>query len=142
MGYTNDVCDAVALKAGGIAGMAGTSARAPETIPSSPWMVVGSHSAVYTPGNPRESIVYQFPLRLYVERLGDDADTLTTTNDLIELVIAAFAVNVTLAGGQNTTSCFIRSWDTNKWDTIGSAMYQATDFRLELSVSRPRTFTA
>ena len=40
---TNALATAVAAKGVAIAGMRGTSATTPDTIPASPWLIVGAH---------------------------------------------------------------------------------------------------
>jgi hypothetical protein len=129
---TNAVCTAVAAKAAGIAGMRGTSALLPDTIPSSPWLIVGSHAAAYDAG-PMDHIHYTFPLRCYVERAPDSARTQATVNDLVDAFVTAYRNGLTLGG--TVTEARITAWNTDLYAEVGSALYQVVEFTLLVVVT-------
>jgi len=140
MSYLSDARTSIIAKGAAITGIRGAHARLPETIPAAPALVLGQMVWETTPGD-RERTSYAFELILYVERTSTDDRAIATTDDLIDLVQSAYASGITLASA-NTTQCVIRGGASNEWVTVGDAEYLATTFRLELSSSRQRGYTA
>ncbi len=90
-----------------------------------------------TPGD-RERTTYVFDLVLFVERTSDDDRVIADTDDLIDLVQAAYVSGITLGQTAQTTQCVIRGGASNEWGKVGGAEYLLTTFRLELAASRQR----
>lgn len=124
---TNALATAIAAKAAAIAGMRGTSAVTPETIPATPWTVVGPHSAAYEAG-PMDKVRYTFPLRCYVQRTSSAERVQVTANDLVDAFVTAFRNGLTYGG--TVAEGRITSWDTDLYATVGEAEYQVIEFSL------------
>lgn len=140
MSYLATARSAIIAKAAGIAGIGSTYARLPETIGTSPAIVLGPVTWTTTPGD-RERSVYTWELWLYVERLATDDQTIATADDFIDLVQAAYASGITL-GQSGTTQCVIRGGRADEWVTVGNADYLRVTFTLELLSTRQRGYTA
>jgi hypothetical protein len=126
---TNTLAAAVVAKAAGIAGMRGTSPTAPDTIPASPWTIVGAHQAVM------DGITTHitFPLRVYVERVTDDARTQAVVNDLVDAMVAAYWDGITIGG--TVAQARIVAWNTDLWNPdIGGVAYQVPEFTLVVTI--------
>jgi len=124
---TNALATAVALKGAGIAGLRGYSAVVPDTIPASPWLIVGSHAATYEAGN-MDKVRYTFPLRCYVERTSDSARTQTTINTLVDGFVTAYRNGLTYGG--TVAEGRITNWNTDLYAEVGNASYQVVEFTL------------
>ena len=129
---TNALATAVAAKAVSITGMRGTSAVVPDTIPASPWLIVGSHSATYEAGN-MDRIRYTFPLRCYVERTADAGRTETTINDLVDAFVTAYRNGLTYGG--TVAEGRITGWNTDLYADVGESKYQVVEFTLFVLVT-------
>jgi len=137
---TNAICVAVAAKAAGVAGIRGTSPRPPDTIPASPWAVVGSHHAESAGGTlGRRRIDYTFPIHAYVERTADADQTSTVINNLVDAFVVAFEAGITLSG--TVAKAEIVQWNTDLYAEVGQAQYQVIDFTLSVLVQEPSAFT-
>ena len=141
MSYLSVARTAIIAKAAGVNGIRGAFPRVPETIPATPAVVLGQMTWTTIPGD-RERTTYTFDLLLYVERTSTDDRVISTTDDLVDLIQAAYASGITLGQGGQTTQCVIRGGSSNEWVSIGEALYLVTKFQLELSSSRQRGYTA
>lgn len=124
---TNALCTAVAAKASTVTALRGYSAVVPDTIPSSPWLIVGSHSATYEAGN-MDKIRYTFPLRVYVERAADSARTQVVVNDLVDAMVTAYRNGLTYGG--TVAEARVTAWNTDLYVEVGGALYQVVEFTL------------
>jgi hypothetical protein len=124
---TNALATAIAAKAAAIATMRGTSATVPDTIPATPWAVVGPHSATYDAG-PMDKIRYTFPIRCYVQRTSSAERVQVAANDLVDAFVAAYRNGLTYGG--TVAVGRIQSWDTDLYAEIGEAAYQVIEFSL------------
>ncbi len=106
-----------------------------------PAIVLGQMTWTTTPGD-RERSIYNFELDLYVERIADDDRTIATTDDLIDLIQAAYALGITLGQGGTTQQAVIRGGSSNSWETKGASEYLVTRFIYSLESSRQRGYTA
>ena len=127
---TNALATAVAAKAAGITAIRGSSAVVPDTIPASPWLIVGSHAASAELGGWK--ITYTFPLRCYVERAADSARTGVIVNDLVDDFVAAYWNGLTYGG--TVAEGRITSWNTDLYTEVGEAFYQVIEFTLQVVV--------
>jgi len=132
---------AIIAKGAAITGIRAALPRLPETIPASPALVLGQMTWETTPGD-RERTTYVFDLVLFVERTSDDDRVIADTDDLIDLVQAAYVSGITIGQTAQTTQCVIRGGASNEWGKVGGAEYLLTTFRLELAASRQRGYTA
>jgi hypothetical protein len=140
MSYLSEARTAIIAKGAAVTGIRSALPRLPETIPAAPALVLGQVTWTTIPGD-RERSAYAFELILYVERTSTDDRAIAATDDLIDLIQAAYAQGITL-GSSDTTQCVIRGGASNEWVSIGDAEYLATTFRLDLSSSRQRGYTA
>jgi hypothetical protein len=124
---TNALATAVAAKATSVTGVRGSSAAVPDTIPASPWVVVGPHSGTIEAGN-MDRIRYTFPLRAYVQRTADDARTQTAINDLVDAMITGYRNGLTYGG--TTADCHVTAWNTDLYAEVGEAFYQVVEFTM------------
>lgn len=129
---TNALATAIAAKASTISALRGRSAVVPDTIPASPWLVVGSHSATYEAGN-MDRIRYTFPLRVYVERQADAGRTEVIVNDLVDAFVTAYRNGLTY--GATVAEGRITAWDTNLYAEVGQATYQVIELSLFVLVT-------
>lgn len=128
---TNALCAAVAVKAAAAAGIRGASALLPDTIPGSPWAVVGPHRATYSAGN-MDRIDYTFPIGVYVERTADDARAEAIINNLVDAFVTAFRNGLTYGG--TVAEGRITGWDTNLYAEVGGVRYWVVEFSLAVTV--------
>ena len=137
---TNAVCVAVAAKAAGVGGIRGTSPRPPDKIPSSPWAIVGSHSADSSGGTiGMRYIEYTFPILVYVERTADAERTSAIVNDLVDAFVVAFEAGITLGG--TVARAAITGWKTDLYAEVAEASYQVIDFTLSVVVQEASAYT-
>ena len=139
MSYLSVARTAMIAKGAGVAGIRGAYVRLPEVIKMAPAIVLGQMSWTTTPGN-RERTTYNFELDLYVERIADDDRTIATTDDLIDLIQAAYALGITLAQS-GTTQAVIRGGSSNSWVTVGASEYLRTRFVYSLESTRTANYT-
>ena len=85
---------------------------------------------------------YTFDLWLYVERLATDDQTISTADDFIGLILAAFSQGITLGNAGSTRSALIRGGRANEWVKIGGSEYMRVGFHLEVSARPARNRTA
>lgn len=124
---TNALATAVAAKAATVTALRGYSAVVPDTIPASPWLIVGSHSAAYEAG-PMDRIRYTFPLRVYVERTADAGRTQTIVNGLVDDMVTAYRNGLTYGG--TVAEGRITGWNTDLYAEVGDGFYQVVEFTL------------
>ena len=140
MSYLSVARAAMIAKGAGIAGIRATYVRLPETIGAAPALVLGQMTWTTVPGN-RERSIYTFELDLFVERVADDDRAIATTDDLIDLIQAAYALTITL-GQSGTTQATILGGSSNSWVTVGASEYLRTRFVYVLESTRTAAYTA
>ena len=114
----------IAAIAATVTGVVGTSANVPETIPATPWAIVGNHHATFAAGA-NERIDYTFPVRFYVERVASDAQTSTVINGLIDAMMVAFRTGMTLGG--IVDGLYITDWNSDLYAEVGGSRYQVLE---------------
>lgn len=130
----------LATKAAGVAGVRGASARPVDTLPGTPYAVVGAvRSGSIIPGS-WERVHMTFPVRLYVARTSDAARTASTVNGFVDSFIGAFRTGGSESG--TVSSTLITSWDTDVYEQVGAELYQCVDFDIEVVVTSAAGYTA
>ncbi len=122
---TNALATAIVAKAAGITAMRGASDTVPDTIPASPWTVLGSNAGTIEGGY---RINYTFPLRCYVERTADAGRVAHTVNDLVDAFVAAYRDGLTLSG--TVAESRITAWNSDLYAEVGKSEYQVIEFSL------------
>lgn len=131
MADLNLIHQEIAAVASTISGMRGASPWEVDTIPVTPYAVVGMSRATVITGD-RTVTNIEFPLRLYVERVGSGDRDAQLTNSFIGTYQTSFASNGGLHGA--VTHIYISGWDADRYYLIGSATYAAVDFVLTATV--------
>jgi len=139
VGLHNQIGTALATKVAAIAGMAGASATPVDSIPNTPYGVVGPPSGRLEPGN-WETITAVYPLRIYIGRTSDAARTQTDANDFLDLFIAAMRAGITL-GIAGVSAALLSSWNTDRFYPIGGEDYQAVDATVTVEIDQPESYT-
>ena len=139
-GLHNLIATALAAKAAAVAGMAGGSATPLDSLSGTPYLVIGPPRGQLTPSN-WERMFIVFPMHLFYARISSADRDQTAINDLLDLVIAAFRLNITL-GVPGVVEAVIASWDTNKVQDVGSESYQLIEFLVSVEVDQPAAYTA
>lgn len=124
---TNALAAAVAAKAATITGMRGTSATIPDTIPATPWTIVGDHAGTIDAGN-MDKIRYTFPIRCYVERTADAGRESATINGLVDAFVTAYRNGLTYSG--TVAEGRITAWNTDLYAEVGQGRYRVVEFTL------------
>jgi hypothetical protein len=137
---TQAIAEAVITRAASVSGVRGSSVGFPELLPPSPFVICGNHKAVMDVSGAFEVIVYTFPVQFFVERLGDDSETLSTLHDLIDGAIAAFRTGVTLSGTVAQTK--IVRWNTDLYSEVGGSAFQHVEIFVEVRVASGHAYTA
>jgi hypothetical protein len=127
----NLIAQNVAAVASSISGVRGASPWEVDTIPATPYAVVGMSRAQIIPGD-RQVTNMTMPLRLYVERIADSARDAKTTNTYVATFVTTFAKDQSLAAA--VTDSYIAAWDSDVFYAIGGALYAAVDFTLSVTV--------
>lgn len=140
MSYLSVARDAIAVTGAAISGIRNFYKRLPDTIIGPSALVLGQSTWTTTPGD-RERTTYNFELTLYQAFDKSDDATIAAADDMIDLVQAAYVKGITL-GQAETTQCVIRGGSANEWVTIDGAIWLTVVFRLELSSTRQRGYTA
>ena len=133
---------AILATASGVAGISRAYPRLPEAIAGTPAIVLGQMTWTSVPGQVADIDTYTFDLWLYVERLATDDQTISTADDFIGLILAAFSQGITLGNAGSTRSALIRGGRANEWVKIGGSEYMRVGFHLEVSARPARNRTA
>ena len=139
-GLHNTIASQIATTVAGVTSVQACSPTPVDSIPATPFGVVGPPKGqLFQPGS-WERLLLQFPLRIYVSRIASADRDQTTTNDFLDNFLTAFRTGITLGG--NVQQCVIVSWDTDRFYTVNNEDYQAIDFVLSVEVERSATYTA
>jgi len=140
VGLHNQIGTALSVKVAAIGGMAGCSATPVDSIPNTPYGVVGPPSGRLEQGN-WETINAIYPLRIYIGRTSDAARTQTDANDFLDLFIAAMRVGITL-GIAGVSAALLDSWNSDRFYSVGGEDYQAVDASVRVEIDQPESYTA
>jgi hypothetical protein len=140
MGLTNQISTAIAAQAAGVAGMVGGSATPLDTIPNTPYAVVGPSSGRIDQPGSWERLYWTVPWRCYVARISNGALVQTDVNDLLDLILVTFRTGITLGG--LVSQSVIATWQTDRYYTVGIEDYQAIDFVNTVELERSASYTA
>lgn len=119
--------------------MRGAAGTPLDTIPGAPYTVVGPPQGNLTPGS-WEIVLYRFPMRCYVARLSDSARMQHDTNEYLDGFLTAFRTGIEL-GVAGVVSATIETFDTDKFQEVGTEEYQLIDFVVRVEVARGETYT-
>lgn len=135
------ITDNIATIAGTITGIRGASGQELDTIPGTPYVVVGLPKALEVlPGN-RQITNMAIPVYLLIERLSDQKRDLRVAYGYVPTFVTTFASNQGLSSAlpTGTIDAYVNAWDTNTTYSIGGATYWAVDFTLYVTVHEPVT---
>jgi hypothetical protein len=130
---------ALAAKVLAIAGVVGSSAYHPDTIPDTPYFTFGMPKGRMLAGS-WELTEFTLPMRCYWGRISDDPTTAAGLLPFIQLVATAFRAEITL--GALVTEVHIGTWDANVYATVGSETYHCIDWQLVIAVNLSAGYTA
>lgn len=140
MGTTNTTATNLASALAAISGVRGASSVPPDTIPGTPYCVVGAPKGKLTPGS-WEIIEYTFPVDYLIARTSSEDRDQKTINDALDAVIAAFRSGITLSGAVDYA--LIDTFDTEKfYKGPGNEDYQSIQFTVQVLVATGETYTA
>src|SRR6266542_1449245 len=118
MGLHNDIATQIAAHTVGVAGIVSCSTTPLDSISGTPCGVVGPPKGTKPQPGSYEHLVLQYPLRIFVAARIDNAQVdQVAVNDFLDLFLTGFRANITLGG--LVTEMLIRSWDTNRFYTVG-----------------------
>lgn len=127
------IADSLSATAAAIATVRGASSQPVDTIPATPYAVVGAvENGTVIPGS-WERTRMRFPLWVYWARTQDAARVQKGLNPFVNSVIAAYRSNGTQGG--TIASALVTEWTTNKYDTVGAEEYQVCEFWIEVVVN-------
>ncbi len=139
-GMHNQIATGLAALAASVTGMTGCSPVPVETIPNTPYGVIGPpKGSLLQPGS-WERLLLQYPMRIYVCRVGTPDRDQVVVSDLVDLFLVTFRTGIEL--GTIVTEAIIKTWDTDRFYTVGGEDYQAIDWLVGVEVERPATYTA
>lgn len=138
-GLHNLVANALAADAAAVAGVIGSSAVPVDSLPNTPFVVVGPPRGQITTGS-WERLFIVFPMHLFYGRLSSADRDQVAINDLLDLFIAQFRTGITM-GVAGVVEAVIASWDTNKEQDVAGESYQLIEFQVSVEVDRPASYT-
>lgn len=145
-GLTNQIATGIATQAAAVSGgtatvatMQGSSSEPVDGVPTTPYTIVGPPRGRMLSGS-WEQLIYQFPMRCYLARLGSGSLTQHDVNEYLDNFLTAWRVNLTIGGV--VTEQHIVSWDTDKFYAVAGEDYQAIDFVVEVTVYRSATYAS
>ena len=139
-GLHNLVATGLATTVAGIAGVSGCSPVPIENVNATPWGVIGPPKGQLLQPGGWERLLLQYPLRMYVARVSTPDRDQVAINDFLDLFLVAFRSGITQTA--LITEAIIKSWDTDRFYTLGGEDYQAIDFVIAVEVERAASYTA
>lgn len=138
-GVTNTAAaNLAAALAAEVAGLRGASATPLDTLPGTPYAVVGAPKGNVTPGS-WEIIEYIFPVDFLISRTVSEARDQVACNDLLDLVMVSLRTGISLSGA--VAYILPGNFDTNTFYTIGSEAYQSVRMELTAAIVTGQTYT-
>ena len=125
------ITDNVATVAASISGIRGATGQEPDSIPMTPYVVVGLPKALVIPGD-RTVTTMDLPMYVLIERLSGAQRDLRIAYGFVPTFVTTFAVNQSLSG--TVQDATITGWDTNTEYTIAGATYWAVEFTLTVGL--------
>lgn len=138
-GLHNLVATALATDAAAVTGIAGSSPTPIETLPGTPYVVIGPPRGQIVTGS-WERMFLVYPMHLFYARVQNPNLDQTSLNDYCDLFITQFRTGITM-GVAGVVEAVIASWDTNKEMTVGDEDYQLIEFLVSVEVDRAATYT-
>lgn len=135
----NAIATWIASTAAGVSGMVGASSTPLDTIPNTPYAVVGDPKITIVPGS-WERVHLAYPMRVYVGRMAGAGRDATTVRSLINGLIAAFRLGGTESG--TVASSLLTDLDTNLFEDLGGTSYRVMDGTVEVVVNSGSGYTA
>lgn len=139
-GLHNTVATALATTVAGITGMSGCSPVPIDSLNATPWGVVGPPKGQLLQPGSWERFLLTFPLRVYLARVSSSDRDQVAINDFLDLFLVGFRSGITLGGV--VTEAIIKSWDTDRFYTIGGEDFQAIDFVIGVELERAASYSA
>jgi hypothetical protein len=133
------ILTALAAKVVAIAGVVGSSAYHPDTIPDTPYFTFGMPKGRLLSGS-WEMGEFTLPMRCYYGRISDDPTTAAFLLPFVQMVFSAFRSGVTLGG--LVTEMHIATWNADSYRTVGDETYHCIDFDLVVTVFASASYTA
>ena len=134
------VAQYIATTAAATSGMTGASAFPLDSIPNTPYTVVGPHTGTLpAPGSWEQRVLY-YPVRVYLTRLPKSDDVQSLANTTVDNFIAAFRSGITHSAG--VTQIIIQSWNTGLFEEVAGEVYQVVDFTFRVDIFQSATYTA
>lgn len=139
-GLHNLVATALAADAAAVTGISGASPAPLETLPGTPYVVIGPPRGSIVTGSWERLFIF-YPMHLFYARVQTPALDQVAINDLLDLFIAQFRTGITM-GVAGVVEVVIASWDTNKEMAVGDMDYQLIEFVVSVEVDRPASYTS
>ena len=138
-GLHNLVATALAADASAVATISGASATPVDTLPNTPYVVIGPPRGTIITGS-WERLFIVYPMHLFYARTSTADRDQVALNDLVDLFISGFRTGIT-QGVAGVVEAVIASWDTNKVQDVGGESYQLVEFLICVEVDRAATYT-
>ena len=135
----NTIATTLATTASGISGIRGASAKPLDTIPGTPYAIIGPvQNGTVIPGS-WERVHMRFPLWIYIDRTADAARTQNAINSYVNGVIAAYRSGGTESA--TVASTLVTEWRTDMFETVGATEYQVLEFFIDVVVNSAVGYT-
>lgn len=116
---------------GAMAGVRSHYPQHPDTVGATPCVVIGMAKGTTRTGSQQRTQI-EVPVRIYLERISDDARVAADVSPWVNAVIAALApINSAQSTGLWAVITGI-DWDTDKYYAVGGSAYAAIDFTLHM----------
>ena len=117
----------------------GSSPEPLDTIPGTPYAVVGPPGEITVLHGSWERVHIPYPLRVYVGRLADASRSTKTVNSMIGNLIAAFRLGGTEGG--TVASSLLDGIRSDLYEDLGSERYQVIDATVNVVVNDATGYT-
>lgn len=137
MTLTNSIATALATKLAAVSGMVGAAPTGTDTVPDTPYAVLGpAHGTVGPGGWETESIV--FPLTVFVSAIVEGQDSLAAAYDLKDAIQTALRSGIALGlAGSGVAQSVLTDWTTDGvYTELGGQTYQALEGTIEVTTAR------
>lgn len=126
------ITDNIATVAATISGVRGASGQELDTIPVTPFVMVGLPRAFEVVPGDRQITNMAIPIWLYIERVSDQKRDLRVAYGFIPTFVTTFALNGSLSGA--VTHIYITAWDPTLALEVGGSTYWAIEFTATVTV--------
>lgn len=137
MGLTNSIASALATKLAAVSGMVGAAPTGTDTVPDTPYAVLGPAHGLLDPGS-WETEVVEFPLTVFVSAIVEEQDSLAAAYDLKDAIQTALRSGISLGlGGSGVAQSLLTEWTTDGvYTEMGGQSYQALEGTIAVTVAR------